>query len=95
MQMPNKRESIETLVRAIKFTGLEMINKMARFRERGLSNRTIEALVNHGIDTPERVLFMTEAQLRTIRGASMRELRAYRARFVSDAHGADSERLCL
>jgi hypothetical protein len=85
MQMPKKRESTETLVRAIKVTGLEMINKMARFRDRGLSKRTIEALISHGIDTPERVLFMTEAELRTIRGASMRELRAYRARFISDA----------
>jgi hypothetical protein len=86
MQMPNKRESIETLVRAIiETTGLEMINKMARFRDRGLSNRTIEALVKHGIDAPERVLFMKEDQLRTIRGISMRELRAYRARFISDA----------
>jgi hypothetical protein len=62
-----------------------MINKMARFRDRGLSNRTIEALVKHGIDTPERVLFMKEDQLRTIRGISMRELRAYRARFIPDA----------
>lgn len=86
MQMPNERESIETLVRAIiESTSLEMINKMALFWDRGLSNRTIEALVKHGIDAPERVLFMTEAQLRTIRGVSMRELKAYRARFISDA----------
>lgn len=83
--MPNKRE-IETLVRAIiESTGLEMIDKTACFRDRGLSNLTIEALVKHGIDAPERVLFMTEAQLRTIRGVSMRELRAYRARFISGA----------
>jgi hypothetical protein len=43
MQMPNKRESIETLVRAIiDATGLEMIKKISR--DRGLSNQTIEAL---------------------------------------------------
>lgn len=83
--MPNKRESSETLMRAIKFTGLEMVNKMVRFRDSGLSKRTIEALVYHGIDTPERVLFMTEVKLRTIHGASMRELKAYKARYISAA----------
>jgi hypothetical protein len=60
-----------------------MANKI--FRDSGLSNQTIEALVKHGIDVPERVLFMTETQLRTIGRASMRELRAYRARFISDS----------
>jgi hypothetical protein len=34
MQMPNKREGIETLVRTIiELTDIEMINKMVRFRE--------------------------------------------------------------
>jgi hypothetical protein len=43
--MPNKRESIETLVRTIiEFTDLQMINKMARFRDSGLANRTIDGL---------------------------------------------------
>jgi uncharacterized protein (DUF2384 family) len=84
-QMPNKRESIGTLVRAVKLTGLEMNNKITRFQNRGLSHRTIQALIADGIDAPERVLFMPEAQLRKIRGVSIRELRAYRARFTSDA----------
>jgi hypothetical protein len=55
--MPNKRESIETLVRAVKFTGLEMNNKTTHFQNRGLSKRTIQALITDGIDAPERVLY--------------------------------------
>jgi hypothetical protein len=67
----------------------EILSKTAPFQNRGLSDRTIQALINYGLDAPERVLFMTEAQLRTIPGvgtASKRELRAYRVRFISDAH---------
>ena len=53
------------------------------FRDRRFSKRTVDALVAHGIDAPERLLFMTEAQLREVPGidkASMAEINAYRDR---------------
>jgi hypothetical protein len=56
------------------------------FRDRGLSNPTVRALLNHAIDAPERLLFMTDAQLRKIRAlgvVSMQEILRYRARFRS------------
>jgi DNA-directed RNA polymerase alpha subunit len=54
------------------------------FQERGLSDRTIETLVKHGVDAPERLLFMAEAELRNFPGideASLREIGAYVLRF--------------
>ena len=63
----------------------DAIREMEAFKNRGLSHRTIKALVDCGIDAPERILFMPEAQLRRIPGvgaASLKELRAYRARFI-------------
>ena len=57
------------------------------FRDRGLSDRTVKALLDCGIDMPERVLFMTPAQLAVIRGVgktSLGEIMRYRARFVGD-----------
>lgn len=68
--------------------------EMEAFKNRGLSDRTIKALVNCGIDAPERVLFMPESHLRRLPGvgaASMKELRAYRARFIV-ANGAVQDR---
>jgi DNA-directed RNA polymerase alpha subunit len=61
------------------------IIKMTPFQNRGLSDRTIEALTKHGVDAPERLLFMTERDLRLIPGvgkASLAEILAYRARFL-------------
>jgi DNA-directed RNA polymerase alpha subunit len=55
------------------------------FRNRGFSDRTVYALVECGIDSPERLLFMDEATLagmRRIGRASMAEIKAYRARFL-------------
>jgi hypothetical protein len=40
-------------------------------------------MVTRGIDAPERLLFITETQLKKIRGVSIEEIRAYRARFVT------------
>jgi hypothetical protein len=39
-------------------------------------------MVTRGIDAPERLLFITETQLKKIQGVSIEEIRAYRARFV-------------
>jgi DNA-directed RNA polymerase alpha subunit len=55
------------------------------FRGRGLSNRTVDALVNFGIDAPEHLLFMTEEEIKKIPGvgkSSLAEIRDYRAQFM-------------
>ena len=55
------------------------------FRDKGLSDRTIKALLDCGIDAPERLLFMTPDQLAVIRGVgkiSLGEIMRYRARFI-------------
>jgi hypothetical protein len=57
------------------------------FQRRGLSHRTIQALIDHGVDLPERLLFMKNAELNAIRGigkASLAEIAAYQARFTGD-----------
>ena len=54
-------------------------------RGRGFSDRVVQALTDYGIDAPERLLFMTEVQLRKIPGipkASRREILDYRERFL-------------
>ena len=56
-----------------------------RFQQRGLSDRTVNALVAGGIDTPERLLFMTDIDLRSIPGigrSSLAEIKTYRERFL-------------
>jgi DNA-directed RNA polymerase alpha subunit len=63
------------------------------FRDRGLSDRTINALIAKGIDAPERLLFLTEAELKRIPGigrASLAEIMRYRARFLSEPDEASS-----
>jgi DNA-directed RNA polymerase alpha subunit len=55
------------------------------FRHRGLSDRTIQALVDCSIDSPERLLFMTEKEIRLIPGigkVSLAEIIAYREKFI-------------
>jgi hypothetical protein len=52
---------------------------------RGLADRTVEALVANGILEPERLLFMTEAQLKVMPGigkVAMSNIGAYRAKFL-------------
>jgi hypothetical protein len=54
------------------------------FQNRELSDRTIAALVNSGMDAPERLLFMSASDVRKIPGigkASMAEIDAYIRRF--------------
>jgi hypothetical protein len=57
--------------------------EVSRFDRCGLSQRTVKAIVACGIDSPERLLFMTEAALKNIPGigkASFSEIKNYRAR---------------
>jgi hypothetical protein len=54
------------------------------FRGRGLSDRTIERLVECGIEAPERLLFMEESALEKIPGigkGAMAEIKAYQEKF--------------
>jgi hypothetical protein len=56
------------------------------FEHRGFSDRTIRALIDSAIAAPERLLFMTEDQLRSIPGignVSLAEIIAYRDRFIA------------
>lgn len=59
--------------------------KWSQYAGRGLNDRTVEALVANGIFEPERLLFMTEAQLKVIPGigkVAMSNIGVYRARFL-------------
>lgn len=54
------------------------------FAERGLSRRTIDALIYHGIKMPEWVLFMSETEIKKISGigkSSLAEIVRYRLKF--------------
>jgi DNA-directed RNA polymerase alpha subunit len=62
----------------------EQMKAQLPFRQRGLSDRTIQALVDCSIDSPERLLFMTEKEIQSIPGigkVSLAEIIAYRDRF--------------
>jgi DNA-directed RNA polymerase alpha subunit len=64
------------------------VERLANFTRRGLSGRTIEAVLGHGIEMPEQLLFMSEADLKAIPGvgkAALKEIAAYRARFLPEA----------
>jgi hypothetical protein len=57
------------------------------FLVRGFSDRTVDALLAHGINAPERLLFAVEADLKGIPGidkASFDEIMRYRRRFNPD-----------
>jgi hypothetical protein len=52
---------------------------------RGLSEPIVKALLACGIEEPERLLFMTEAQIKVIPGigkVAMSNIGAYRAKFL-------------
>ena len=75
-------------LRAISWRNTRIVAEQmkARFhiRHRGLSDRTIQAL-DCSIDSPERLLFMTEKEIRSIPGigkVSMAEIIAYRGKFI-------------
>lgn len=79
--MPRRLEALARIAEQV----FEPIRAAALFKERGFAQRTIEALVARGIDSPERLLFMAEDQIKKIHGvgkASMREITTYRARYL-------------
>jgi DNA-directed RNA polymerase alpha subunit len=79
---PKKVVAREVLVQTAR-----KIVSISPFKDRGFSERTIEALVACGIDAPERLLFSTEAELKQIPGigkASLEEIIKYRARFLPE-----------
>lgn len=80
--MPRARdERKQAAIQAAVLSAAKAIAEPAAFRDQGLSSRTIHALVNCGIDTPERLRSITEAQLRAIPAigkVSMQEILRYR-----------------
>jgi hypothetical protein len=63
----------------------EQVKAQFPFRHRGLSGRTIQAPVDCSIDSPERLLFMTEKEIQSIPGigkVSLAEIIAYRDKFI-------------
>ena len=60
------------------------VMRAINFRSRGLTDRTIQALLDHGIDFPEPLLFMEPPQLKKIPGigkAGFNEIMRYREKF--------------
>ena len=55
------------------------------FEARGFSEKTIKAILDCGIDSPERLLFMDETTIKKIPGvgkAAFAEIKQYRDRFI-------------
>lgn len=80
------RERVMALAHAMKPSVQESQAEMP-YKNRGFSDRTIRALIDCSIDTPERLLFMTEDSLRKIPGvgkASLGEIMRYRTRYLGE-----------
>ena len=85
MAPPQKRTEAER--QAGLGTGADAKSAAASFGGRGFSDPTIAALVAHGIDAPERLLFASYADLKRIPGvgkASFEEIMRYRTRFIPE-----------
>ncbi len=77
--------AVQALPSAIKPI-VDELHEAAPFANRGFSERTVRAILGCGIDAPERLLFMSEEQLRAIPGIgrlSFKEIVAYRGRFLT------------
>jgi len=64
------------------------VMRAINFRSRGLSDRTIQALLDHGIDFPEPLLFMEPPQLKKIPSIGkpgFKEIMRYREKFREEA----------
>jgi hypothetical protein len=64
---------------------IRRVNRTKRFGDRGLSGMTIHKLIAAGVDSPERLLFLSSVdvgKLKDIDPVLHREIDAYRARFV-------------
>jgi len=71
--------------------GLSESLHLARFEHRGLSDRTIVALVQAGLDAPERLLFMSRSSIRRLKGigdVSSREIAEYQRQYSTDVPSA-------
>ena len=88
---PSTIESVRLRVYVFAFschliTAVSVMDTKSLFRDKGLSDRTVKALLDCGIDAPERLLFMTPDQLAVIRGVgkiSLREIMLYREQFIT------------
>jgi hypothetical protein len=63
------------------------LSARAPFDNRKLSARVVDALIKASIDAPERLLFMTTAELRAIPGvgkAGLAEIAKYRSKFIPE-----------
>jgi hypothetical protein len=66
---------------------IQRVNRTKRFQDRGLSGMTIHKLIAAGVDAPERLLFMSPAEIGRLNGIEpvmRREIDAYRSLFVGD-----------
>jgi len=82
-RMARRRDEQNAAIQAAVVSAAKAIAEPAAFRDKGLSRRTIQVLVNRGI-TPERLLSMSESQLRALPAigeVAMQEIRRFRARF--------------
>ena len=87
-QMSEPSEDYKRAASISREMGANAMRETSPFRYRGLSDRTVDRLVAYGIDAPERLLFITPSQLRSIPGVgkrSLAEIIKYRTRFVVDS----------
>src|ERR1700680_3321149 len=93
-RIPNKPRGLAELERTREITAPSVFDTngrdnsayglKSRFEERGFSERAIKTLVDAGVDAPERLLFMTDVDLKSINGlgnSSLDEIDLYRSRF--------------
>lgn len=73
--------------RDIALAAARAISRRGAFSDRGLSERTIDALLGVGVDAPERLLFLPETELRKLKvgPAGLNEIMRYRERFLPKA----------
>jgi len=67
----------------------ERLKMKQRFKNRGLSNATVTALIAAGLDAPERLLFLDARELKKLRGVGpvkLREIASYRATFLPQSN---------
>jgi hypothetical protein len=60
------------------------LSRRSAFSDRSFSGRTVDDLISSGIDSPERLLFLSETELRKLKigPAGFKEITRYRERFL-------------
>jgi hypothetical protein len=73
--------------RDIALAAARALSRRGAFSDRGLSGRTIDALLEVGVDAPERLLFLPESELRKLKvgPGGYNEILRYRERFLPKA----------